>query len=445
MFSNTEWLIVTTIHILIWVVIYRIRQGYTDILDSFYFVSGLYFLIFVYAPAVWISRGQTSYQGVEVMSYMPVGMLVFNIGYIIYALASLSNKKVVFERYNRMEKYTDINFCEYIFSESASYKITKIAWSVFGVSISLALLYFARTGRSPLYMLTLGQGTEISIGGEALGMYFLAQFSRSAIPAIVLLFTFQKKHRVLVYIAAYVLIAMCVTSGSRNLALCVVLSIIVMAYLKNDKRPNLFVALGAVMLMFVFVGFVGTFRQTMRTGGSIDLSLLSFDGMLDAFMFNVEIFFPFFNIVGYTFEGKISCHHGLGILNIPIQFIPRAMWSSKPATLGLTAFQAMYGSSFGGSAYPNIGEFFYELGIFGVIFFMYLFGKKMKRLYNDAMNSSNPFLMARYSIAFGYVMQFVCRGHFASWALDFAFMFIPLMMIEKYLHRLFVIQSQLPK
>lgn len=438
--SNTEWLIFTTVHIFIWMFLYRYRIGYTDPLDSFYFSSGLYLLIFVYAPAVWIIRGQTAYQGVEVMSYMPIGMLVFNIGYFVFACASVSNKKIVLGDYGTVDRYSNDAFVDYLYSDEISSQITRWAWLLYSVSIALVILYYARTGRSLIYMITLGQGDEIAVGGEALGTYFLAQFSRSAIPAIILILTFQKRYKVFCYIAVYVLAAICFTSGSRNLALCVVISIIIMHYFKKDKRPNFFVSIIAILLMFLFVGFVGTYRQTMRTGGTIDLSLLNFEGMMDAFMFNVEIFFPFFNIVGYTFAGQTSCHYGLGILNIPIQFIPRAIWSSKPATLGLTAFEAMYGSSFGGSAYPNIGEFFYELGIPGVVLFMYIFGKKMRNLYDNAIYSRNPFSMIRYAIAFGYVMQFICRGHFASWALDFAFMFVPLILIQRYLYRQFLAQ-----
>lgn len=435
MVNNTDWLILTTVHILLWILLYRNKYRRTDPLDSYYLASGLYLLIFVYAPAVWILKGQTSYQGIEVMTYMPMAMFVFNVGYFVYAYASVSKKQLVFGQRRITQKYYDQGYIEYLYLDKTSYEITKFSWIIFIASISLVLLYYAKTGRSILFMLTLGQGDEISIGGDGLGTYFMVQFSRSAIPSLIMILTFQKRNRAFAYIGAYILAAICFTSGSRNLALCVIISIITMHYLKRDKRPNTLAVVCAVLMMFLFVGFVGTYRQAMKTGGRIDLSLLSFEGMMNAFMFNVEIFFPFFNVVGYTLEGTISCHYGLGILNIPIQFIPRALWSSKPATLGLTAFQAMYGSSFGGSAYPNIGEFFYELGIPGVVLFMYIFGKKMQRLYREAVCTSNPFCMIRYSIAFGYIMQFVCRGHFASWALDFAFMFIPLVLVDRIMYR----------
>lgn len=437
LFSNTEWLWLTTMHIIIWIVVYRYSKHKTDSLDSFYFSSGLYWLIFVYAPAVWISKEQTAYFGIEVMQYMPVGMIVFNIGYFVYASASLSNRRIVIGKYRGAEKYFNQEFVQYLYSTKVSKKITRFGWALYIVSVMLVMLYFAKTGRSFIYMLTLGQGDEMTIGGNALGIYFLAQFARSAIPGLILVLMFQKKNTIFSYVAIYILVAICFTSGSRNLALCVVISIVVLYYMKKNKRPKITAVILAVLLMFLFVGFVGTYRQVMRNGGDIDLSLLTLDGMMQAFMYNVEIFFPFFNLVGYTFAGQITSHYGLGILNIPLQFIPRAIWPSKPATLGLTAFQAMYGDSFGGAAYPNIGEFFYELGIPGVVFFMYIFGKRMQSLYKQAQYSKNPFAVIRYAIAYAYLLQFICRGHFASWALDFAFMFGPLVLIQMYLYRCF--------
>ena len=266
MFTNSDWLIFTTIHILAWVVVYRIKQQYTDTLDSFYFSSGLYWLIFVFAPYLWIRDGQTAYQGIEVMSDMPVGMLVFNIGYFVYALSSTSKKNIVIGRIGRKSDYSEPEFIEYLWSDGASAQLEKYGWILFGVSISLALLYFARTGRGVLYMLTLGQGSEITVGGDGLGTYFLVQFSRSAIPGLILILTFRNKHNILQYISIYFLVAMCFTSGSRNLALCVVISIVVINYFIKDKRPNIFALIFAVVLMFLFVGFVGTYRQTMRTG-----------------------------------------------------------------------------------------------------------------------------------------------------------------------------------
>lgn len=430
MLSNSDWLIITNIHILLWIFFYRFKRKKVDPLDSFYLSSGLYWLIFVYAPYIWMSRGQTSYQGVEVMRYMPEAMLVFNVGYFVFAYASIAKRRFV----DRTLKYEQEEYVEFILNPYMKKCILRYGWTLFGIGMCLSLFYYSITGRGLIYMLTLGQGEEYTIGSSGLGIYFLAQFIRLAIPGLILIILFQEKLRIVKYIMIYVICAVCVSSGSRNLAICVVLAIAVINYIKKGKKPKLWTVLLAVILMFLFVGFVGIFRGDMKTGGDIDLSLINLDSLNDAFMFNVEIFYPFFTLIGYV-PNRVSLHRGLGILNIAIQFIPRAIWPSKPATLGKTSFESMYGDSMGGAAYPNIGEFYYELGLAGIIFFMFIFGRKMRKSYDKTMRSKNPITWATYAIQFGYIMQFICRGHFASWALDMFFMFVPLSVLQIILYK----------
>lgn len=438
MLNNREWLVITAIHILVWVILHRIGRRKTDPFDPFYMVSGLYFMIFVYAPNVWIGWGQTSYQGVEVMSYMPQAMLVFNIGYMVYSITSYGVK---IGKTSRIY-HENIDYNNFLEKDSIKHYIVKYAWIVFSVSMILALIYYRLIGRSLVFMLTLGQGDELNQIRSGNGIYFLMQFVRSAIPGVLLLLAFAKKNRLLIYFCVYLLCAVCISTGSRNLAICVVLAIAVYSYMKKGKRPTLPTILIAITILYLFVGTMGIFRTAIKTGGAIDLSLVDEEGLFGAFMFNVEIFYPFFTLVGYMQERLVSCHYGLGILNIVIQFIPRAIWHSKPATLGATAFEAMYGDSMGGAAYPNIGEFYYEFGIVGVIVLMALFGHLIRKMYIKVKNSSNKINILQYSIIFGYLIQFVCRGHFASWALDIVFMLGPVYLLKYLLKRKYIFYLQ---
>ena len=68
---------------------YNHSQKKIDVMGPFYLITGLYFLVFVWAPFEWIKIGQTDYQGVEVMEYLPRGNAVFIIGYISFILGRL--------------------------------------------------------------------------------------------------------------------------------------------------------------------------------------------------------------------------------------------------------------------------------------------------------------------------------------------------------------------
>ena len=198
--SNVGYLILTTIHIFIWIIICIKKQNKIDILEPFYIISGLYWMIFVYAPMVWISRGQTSYQSVEVMEYLPRATLVINLGYFIFCIAYLRriHIRIFYNKYqcNTQDYYSDSKVCSFI---------VKYGWCVFGVSMALVLLYYSLTGRGLVYMLTMGQGEQLKEGREGLGIYFLAQFARSAIPGLMLVFAFSKKKNIWMYLCAYLI------------------------------------------------------------------------------------------------------------------------------------------------------------------------------------------------------------------------------------------------
>lgn len=384
---------------------------------------------------VWIKRGQTSYQGVEVMEFLPEATIVFNFCYAVFAFSSFLFKtkaeRVVLNKKKIVEE--ESNFIDFLNDNQTVDYITKLGAICFLVSILLSLLYYSLTGRGLMFMLTLGQLGEKDKSQNVTGIYFLMQFIRSAIPGIMILLAFSNKHRFLIHIGAVILCLVCVSTGSRNLALCVMLAIIVYKYLSAGNRPNMLTIAAGIVLIYLFVGFIGIFRSTIKSGNTIDVSTMDSDSIFSAFMFNVEIFYPFYTLVGYLSRGIIQYHYGLGIINIPLQFIPHILWKSKPATIGLTSFEAMYGDSMGGAAYPNIGEFYYEFGLIGAMFGMILFGIFSQKYFVFAKKTKNKISMLEYGIFFGYIMQFICRGHFASWALDFVFMFGPIWFLKKQL------------
>ena len=109
---------------------------------------------------------------------------------------------------------------------------------------------------------------------------------------------FSKENRKLIYVGAYLLFSVCTSTGSRNLAICLVLAIVVYFYLRANKRPKLVTILLGIVALYVFVGLVGIFRTAFKTGNAIYLDTATSDSTYEAFMFNVEIFYPFYTLVG---------------------------------------------------------------------------------------------------------------------------------------------------
>jgi oligosaccharide repeat unit polymerase len=362
------------------------------------------------------------------MKYLPKGNAMFLIGYISYVIGSF---------YGRMSKQKFIKYSnlENKETQAPEKKITMYALIVFGISIIFGLLYYKMQGKSLLYMLTLGQmEAEGVTNNSSAGFLFLSCFIRSAIPSLLMLLAFSKIKKVWLVIASLMTVLITVTTGSRNLTIATVIAIFVYLYLEKLKRPRWIALVGSIIVLYLFVGFVGVFRGDMLNGGSISLSKINRESLLDAFMYNVEIFFPFYNLVE-RIPKYSPYHYGLGFLNVIIQFIPHAIWPNKPAMLGVSSLTAIYGNSFGGAAYPNIGSFYYEFGVLGVIIFMYAFGYVGQKLYWKGISSKDKFRKIQFAMMFGYLFQFVCRSSISSWAIDIVFMFGPIWVI-KYFYKI---------
>ena len=78
-----------------------------------------------------------------------------------------------------------------------------------------------------------------------------------------------------------------------------------------------------------------------------------------------------------------------------------------------------------GRAVANIGEFYANFGIIGIIVLMFLFGyivSKLKSMYEDP--SENRLIM--YSILYPLLFQWVARGNFSGNFYYTLFAFVPL-------------------
>lgn len=443
--SSYIYLFLTLVHIILWIIIHIYRQEKIDSFDPFYISSGIYALIFVWAPYTWLKSGETSYAGINIMKYLPESTLVFNIGYLFFSIANafdyIKDKSSKVKDFNILESK---QFNEYINRKDTIQFIIRYSWILFLVSIILNILYWELTGRSILFMLSLGQSGDLDLTSiNGIGLYCLSYFIRSAIPGLLLLLYYEKKRKILIYFFTYIVLAICTSSGSRNLLICVIFAIVIQRYCIKNERPNIITVIGSTFGLFLLVSIIGMFRTVYKTGGQLDFSNINYENLMRAFMYNVNIFYVFYNLVGFTNEGLVRCHYGLGILNIFIQFIPRAIWPSKPINLGVIANFAMWGEGegHGGAAYPNIGEFYYELGIIGVIIFMYLFGRILRIVFIKMKDSKNPISIMIFAIAIGGVFQFICRGHFASWAFEFVFMFCPLLYLQHLLKKKYYLLS----
>lgn len=425
---------ITGIIISFCVLLYRVLSAHgKDIFCPFYLVSLLYVIIFVYGPSYYLKRGLTRVEGIETISYISEATWVFLAGYFIYFIGSIIGSRLLSR--NQMRKVHLQDCANGAFNKTKVHYIVRYAWTVYFFGIALGIIYYLTIGRSLAMMLSFGQLGERVYLSTSGSLAFLVYFMDFPIGALLLLHTFSNK-KTLVWIATAAYAIMTTSAGFRYLPMCFGLAAVANHYISNDKRPKMIMTIAAIVVAYVFVGVVGIFRGAMRTGGEIDWSGVNTDTISAAFRFNSDIFFPFYNLVHYIRNGAISPHYGKGVLYIFIFAIPRFFWSTKPTSLGKTAFEAMWGSSLGGAAYPNIGEFYYEFGFLGMLICMLMFGRIIENQFNYTLRiSGNRIEVIKYSILYGYLLQFVNRGYFAGWAFDLLFFLFPVWFLEYTLKR----------
>lgn len=430
--NNLDVILLLAFFFFICCAIYRIASPVgNDIFSPFYLVTLLYVIVFVLGPLYYILRGMNTVEGLSVFDYLPEATLAFTVGYFFYFCGTFLGDKSLLslKMNNKIERSYELDELSYY-----APGIVRYAWLVYIFGMICGFLYYRSTGRSIAMMLSFGQlgtGTETTkiIGGVG----FLVYFFDLPIASLMLLIKYGKK-RLLIWIAVIVYVIVTITAGFRYLPMCFGLAFITERYLCKEKRPSIFQTIVAIIVAFCFVGIIGIFRSAMKVGGTIELSDVNFEAVLNSFRFNSDIFYPFYCLVHSMNDGTVVCHMGKGILYIAIMMIPRAIWTSKPTSFGMTAFEAMWGSSMGGAAYPNVGEFYYEFGFIGMIICMFIFGLWIQRRFKMTLYSNpNSIDIISYAILYGYMLQFVNRGYIAGWFYDLLFFLLPIWGLRIYL------------
>lgn len=424
--TNLELLLV---FMLTCMLLYSLLAKHFDILAPFHLTSILYMVVYVFGPMYYVNRGINTVEGVEVMSNLPLSTLYFVFGYFMYFIGSILGANSKIHNLNKNELFHNENI-----DIGQKKKILQIAWIIYLVGIALSMVYYVTTGRNLLMMISFGRYGAENVTLHSTPFAFFVYFLDLPIVALMLLFLYQDKgFKKWVALVLYLIIT--ISAGFRYLPLCFLLSLLTAIYLKRGKRPSLLLVGFAIFAVFIFVGVVGLLRGNFKDGSSFDLSKINMESISAAFRYNSDIFFPFYCMVGKVRDGLMSLHYGRGVLYVFIYVIPRFLWPGKPTSLGMTAFEAMWGDSLGGAAYPANAEFYYEFGFGGMLLCMFLVGFFLERKFKRTLRLTNNYIeIIEYAVLYGYLIQFVNRGYFAGWVFDILFFMMPLW-ITKYVYR----------
>src|SRR5699024_1214509 len=151
----------------------------------------------------------------------------------------------------------------------------------------------------------------------------------------------------------------------------------------------------------VTISLVGFIRNNFRDGTEINWGNFDSKVIVDSIIGNFRIYKTYYGVIKAVPNLTPYLYGRQMIIYTIIMFVPRALWPTKPTPPGEAAIVlgvSKY-ANMAGTVYPNIGEFYYEFGVFGIILFMYLFGtllRKSKKLYSYQYN--DVFRLMIYSL-----------------------------------------------
>lgn len=403
------------------------KSGY-DIFEPFFLVSVIYIILFTVTPMLDLSTHEIEWFGIDLFQYGIQGTLIALIGYLAFVLFYAT--KIVLGGKEYFRKTCTYQY-EYNCEKVSFYAL--IAWLF---CFSCSMIYFAADGKGITYVLSLGfltGATEVNIGGSA-SVGFLSLLTYSLIPLYFIYMHFAKR-KVIGYAMFYTTLMIQLLRGFRFIVVIMILAMLMISYLNKRTRPSMKTIFLIGLILMTVIGIMGFYRGASRGGtmNSLNWNEFNINTILDSVIGNFRIYKTYYAVIK-TVPSMVSYMYGKQIfIYTIIMFIPRMVWPGKPGNPGMDAIKiglSDYAAA-AGQAYPNIGEFYYEFGIIGVIIFMSFFGWLLRKIKYRYLYSNDPLDIIIISIWVPSTLQLVIRGYTPSNFYLLVFMLMPIWLLRK--------------
>lgn len=389
-------------------------------------VLGLTIITYAVAPLISINTNDLTINGFYVFDGCVEATIIYILAFCLFLFIYYSQPPISFNSIRKKQFYLP--------QKQIRKKIIIIAFGFSLLSISICLLDLLQKGFSLNYILSLGtQGylekTEDQ-GGAIINLRYLM------IPCFLYidLLSTQKKEKYFNWILRLIAIACLFMTNKRWLIIVVILSPIVLYYLRNKKSPPIWLTSILGCILFFLNGAMQYMRYYATTSIlNVDWSGLNFSELWKGISGNFDLYKTLYAAVLYF---PYYHPHTLGeqmIYLTAVTCIPRSLWPEKPISIfeQLKGQFIGQGSIDGAWAYAQLTEFYIEFGIIGTLFLFGLFAKLCLWLKKKAIIPRTYHDLVIASFMFPMLMQLVIRGYLPInfWALFF--MTIPILCIIK--------------
>ncbi len=383
------------------------------IFEPFSFITLLYVGIFILRPIQDLYTHSVSYAGRNLVDSGVKSTILFTVGYIFFYIGYFMKKNYTEPEKKLLKKeYPDMT------------GLLVTMWAFF--FICCIICQFSQ-GFSLRYIFSLGSSGEREINSNNSLLLFLSNFATSLLVVWIMIIVKSKNDAVKIVITALTVVYL-IMRNSRWLMLILILAPITYFYTKRNKSPKIAYLLSAGFVALVLFAWMQLNRYNIAMGRTVQglgEEGLTFQFLMSPFDSDLTTYTTFYGMVG-NFPDIHPYMLGRTFLYMFVLFVPRFLWPSKPDNPVRDMVENSLGSvaRINGRAVANIGEFYANFGIIGIIILMFVFGyivSRLKHLYKDP--SENRLII--YSVLYPLMFQWVARGNFSSNFYYTLFAFIP--------------------
>jgi oligosaccharide repeat unit polymerase len=384
-----------------------------------------YICIFFITPVFLINEGRTRCDGVNVMggcipatTIVLLSLCTYFIGYSQPAIL-YNTHKVRNPDFNIKQKILNLSYIIFI--------------CLYIICIGIAI----SSGKNIIYIFSLGNNTPYIVQKAVYSdMLFLINICYSLLVPWLFICAYSKSKTVKIGIS-YLLFALFFSYGWRFIVYIMAIAYSIVYFRVNNKKPTFKFIFILFIILLIFSVILGAVRNDIRTGERANYDGFDKNNVAYTLESNFNIYQPFYAIVEH-YPKDYDHTYGQALFYYPIiMWIPRIIWPDKPKGSEYPVSIATKKSinefviDVAGMAIPNIGEYYLDFGILGVIFFSFFIGlicKKMIKFYY----SSSLYDIIVYAIFCGYLILFINRGYIAQLITFFVFLFWPLLLYRKF-------------
>lgn len=385
-----------------------------NIFEPVTMITLIYEGIFVVKPIIDL-RAHTMYEhGLSVISGGPKATALFMIGYSVFWCSYYMKHRTL--NINR-KPIIYLNNRENIVNLPALYGLWLVVYS-------LCIYCMLTQGLSLKYIFSFGSEGVRLIDESNTALLFLSNFGITLI-TLWLMILIYSKNGVMKVCTTMLCIVYILMRNARWLMLVFIISPVTFYFLKRKKQPRLiWVVLISAAGLTVFAWMQAN-RSILAAGGAMQgwgYKGFTLETLLAPLESDLSTYRTFYSMVE-RYPSQYSYLMGKTFLYSLILFIPRAIWPGKPDNPVRDMIENSLNKKarVSGTAVANIGEFYANFGLLGIVVFMYLLGwiaasLKKNMFHNDdeELTQNETDRQIAYSILFPLLFQWIARGNFSG-------------------------------